>query len=183
MRYLALLRGVNVGGKNKISMPELRSQLEAAGFDNVSTYINSGNVLLESDQPAESVARKIESIIKQHFSLDSKLIKAGVFDLPALQTVVDDAPHRFGSKPEAYHSDVLFPLDGATSADIIAATETNPEVDKAWEMNGVVYYRRVSALRARSRLSKIIGKPVYKDTTIRSWNTTIKLLSLLADKK
>lgn len=179
MKYLVLLRGVNVGGKNKVSMAELKVHLSKAGFQDTSTYINSGNVFVSSDQPAKMVARKVEEVLQQNFTLDTGLIKVRAFDLPIMETIVTKAPHDFGTQPSTYHSDVLFPLDGTTSADIMAITETNPDVDTAWEANGVVYYQRVSALRTRSRLSKIIDKPVYKEITIRSWNTTIKLLALL----
>lgn len=179
MRYLCLLRGVNVGGKNKLPMAGLRKQLSEAGFKNVSSYINSGNILLESDMGPDKVSRLVESIITSSFKLDSELIKTCALSIPQLEQIVQRAPGGFGSQPEMYHSDVLFPMDGATSADIMSATHTNPDVDAAWEQNGVVYYQRLSALRTKSRLSRIMESPVYKSTTIRSWNTTNKLLELM----
>lgn len=179
MKYLVLLRGVNVGGKNKVSMTELKSVLAKAGLSNVSTYINSGNVLLESEQPATAVAQKVESIITQNFALDSELIKTVALSAKNLETIVSHAPDGFGSQPDTYHSDVLFPMDDVTADDVMGVISLNPEVDAAWTQNGVVYFQRVSALRTRSRLSRIIESPVYKSTTIRSWNTTVKLFALL----
>lgn len=179
MKYACLLRGVNVGGKNKVSMTELRTALEADGFTKVSTFINSGNVFVGSDLSGREVEKRLEAVIIRSFKLDSDLIKVRALTPAELQRIVQQAPAGFGAEPETYHSDVLFPMDGATSADVMTVTETNPEVDKAWEANGVVYYQRLSSLRTKSRLSKVISQPVYKNVTIRSWSTTQKLLSLL----
>lgn len=178
MRYLCLLRGVNVGGNNKVSMTELRTALESAGFNNVSTYINSGNVLFDTDLQPEKVRQLIEDLLSTKFKLDSNLNKVCLLTKEKLEEIVTRAPKDFGSKPEIYYSDVLFPID-ISSADIMRITEKHPDVDEAWESNGVVYYQRVGALRTKSRLSKIIAKPEYKSITIRSWNTTVKLLNLL----
>ncbi len=178
MRYLCLLRGVNVGGKNTVSMTDLKSHLWDDGFKNVSSYINSGNILLESPLTADTVGRRVEEVITRHFKTDSELIKVLVLNPVQLGQIVNNAPAGFGSQPEKYHSDVLFPM-GISSGEIIQVTEVNPEVDKAWQANGVVYFQRLSSERTKSRLNKIISQPVYKNVTIRSWNTTVKLLTLL----
>lgn len=170
---------MNVGGRNKVSMAELRTALETDGFTEVSTFINSGNVFVSSDLSDREVEKRLEAVITKSFKLESDLIKVRALTPAELQRIVQQAPAGFGAEPEIYHSDALFPMDGATSADIMAVTETNPEVDKAWEANGVVYYQRVSSLRTKSRLSKVISQPVYKNVTIRSWSTTVKLLNLL----
>lgn len=179
MNYLCLLRGINVGGKNKISMTELKSHLTAAGFKDVTSYINSGNILLESDKEPADTARAVEAVITKNFKLDSELIKVSALSSGQLEDIVKKAPKGFGSQPDVYHSDVLFPMDGASSTDIMVATQMHPDVDRAWEQNGVVYYQRVSALRTKSRLNRLLESPVYKSTTIRSWSTTTKLLALM----
>ena len=76
--YLVLLRGINVGGKNKVPMAALRTTLEGLGFENVSTYIASGNVFLDSDLTAPKVASKIEAALPKAFKLDAELIKVAV---------------------------------------------------------------------------------------------------------
>ncbi len=70
-----LLRGINVGGKNIVPMVGLKSCLEELGFANVSTYIASGNVILESDKPASEIEAQIEAALIKSFKLDSELIK------------------------------------------------------------------------------------------------------------
>lgn len=178
MRYLCLLRGINVGGKNKVSMTALKTHLEDAGFTHISTYINSGNVMLESDKAQDDIDRAIEKLLSNKFTLDSELIKICSLSQVQLEAIVKKAPKGFGTQPDTYHSDVLFPID-VSSGDIMQATSPHPEVDAAWEANGVVYYRRLSSQRTKSRLNRIMGNPVYKSTTIRNWNTTTKLLHLL----
>ncbi|MGH7241504.1 MAG: DUF1697 domain-containing protein, partial [Candidatus Saccharimonadales bacterium] len=75
MKYIVLFRGINVGGKNKLPMADLKQCLEQLGYTNVSTYIASGNALLESDKPAEKIQTEIEQILPRTFKLDSELVK------------------------------------------------------------------------------------------------------------
>lgn len=178
MKYLCLLRGVNVGGKNKVSMSELKTGLEKVGFTEVFTYINSGNVIVETTlKSPREVEKTVEKLLPTLFKLDTAIIKIRAINQADLKTVVEKAPKGFGTKPEIYHSDVLFPMD-ATSKEIFQETEMREGVDDGWEANGVVYYQRLSAERTKSKLGKIIAKPIYKSITIRSWQTTVKLLAL-----
>jgi uncharacterized protein (DUF1697 family) len=73
--YVILMRGINVGGKNKIPMSDLKKCLEDLGFSNVSTYIASGNVILKSDKRAKEVKAQIEEVLPERFKLDNELIK------------------------------------------------------------------------------------------------------------
>lgn len=180
--YVVLLRGINVGGKNKISMSELKGRLEELGCRNVATYINSGNVLLQSDLSAETLGAKIETILSRHFKLDNSIIKVLVLSGKQLQAIIDEKPHGFGEEPEKYHSDVIF-LMGIDAAQTMQVFNPREGVDTVWQGNGVVYSQRLSALRAKSRLSKIMSTPAYKSMTIRNWNTTTKLLELIRSRQ
>jgi uncharacterized protein (DUF1697 family) len=179
--YVILLRGINVGGKNKIAMTELKRYLEELDYQNVRTYISSGNVILDTDDRIEVITDAIQNMLIKKFKLDSALIKVLVFSHKQLETIVNHAPKSFGKHPDTYYSDVLFVI-GNTSAEVMSQIETHPEVDTAWEGNGVVYFQRVSAMRTKSRLGRIVAKPIYKSITIRSWNTTTKLLNLISDR-
>jgi uncharacterized protein (DUF1697 family) len=176
--YVILLRGINVGGKNIVPMVSLKNCLEELGFANVSTYIASGNVILESDKPATQVEAQIEAALMKSFKLDSALIKVLALTRHQLQAVIDNKPEGFGDQPEKYHSDTIF-LMGIDSAQAIPVFNPREGVDKVWPGNGVIYSQRLSAERTKSRLSKIMASPLYKSMTIRSWNTTIKLLNIL----
>jgi len=177
-KFVVFLRGINVGGKNKVAMAELKTCLEKLGFQNVSTYIASGNVILQSDKPVSIVKEIIEEELPKSFKLDSKLIKVLVLSLKQLQEIVDTKPSGFGEHPDKFHSDVIFLMD----IDVTEALKVfNPKegVDRIWPGKQVVYSQRLSELRTKSRLSKIVGTPAYKSMTIRTWGTTTKLLDLL----
>ncbi len=178
--YVILLRGINVGGKNKVPMAELKQCLEALGFLNVLTYIASGNVLLQSKKSAAEVKDAIEAVLPKKFKLDSELIKVLVLDRKQLQAVIDMRPKGFGDQPDTYYSDAIFLMDIALD-DALLVFNPREGVDKIWPGTGVIYSQRLGAERVKSRLSKIIGTPVYKSMTIRSWNTTTKLLQLLTE--
>ncbi|MCO8276794.1 DUF1697 domain-containing protein [Actinoplanes sp. TRM 88003] len=179
--FLILLRGINVGGKNKVAMAELRTFLEGLGFLDVSTYIVSGNVILSSDLTAAKLASRIEAELPKAFKLDSELIKVHVLTKAELKAVVDDRPKGFGDHPEKYHSDAIF-LIGVDVAEAMPIFNPREGVDRVWPGRGVVYSERLSAQRTKSRLSSIIASPLYKSMTIRSWNTTVKLLNMMDGK-
>ncbi len=176
--YVALLRGINVGGKNKVSMAELRHLLEKEGCKNVTTYINSGNVLLQSELSPAVLGSKVEKILSKNFKLDSSIIKVLVLTEEQLSAVFNEKPEGFGDQPEKYHSDVIF-LIGISANDVMPVFKRREGVDEVWQGNAVVYSQRLSALRTKSRLNKIMNTPAYKSMTIRNWNTTIKLYNLL----
>ena len=178
--YVILLRSINVGGKNKVPMAGLRRCLEDLGFSNVTTYIASGNVIVKSDKPAAEIQNLIEEALPKNFKLDSEIIKALVLSLGQLQAVINNKPEGFGEHPEKYHSDAIF-LMGIDAAQAMPVFDPREGVDKVWPGDGVIYSQRLSAERTKSRLSKIMGSPLYKSMTIRSWSTTIKLLDLLKD--
>ncbi len=178
MRYVALLRGINVGGKNKVPMAQLRHHLEDAGYKNVRTYINSGNVLFESDLSASTLGASIEGILTRNFTLDSSLIKVLVLTSEQLNAIVADRPDGFGEQPDVYHSDVIF-LIGISANDAIKIFRPKEGVDVVRQGSGVIYSQRLSKLRTKSRLNRVMGTPDYKLMTIRNWNTTIKLFELI----
>lgn len=174
-RYVALLRGINVGGKNPVAMAALREAFERAGFDDVSTYIQSGNVLFSSPAPAAELESRIEAAIEETLGLDVVVV---VRSERQLRAVVDRAPGEFGEHPDCYHSDVVFLKAPLTAAGAMGVVQLRDGVDEVWAGTGVVYFARLSAERARSKMSKIIGTPEYQLMTIRSWATTTKLLAL-----
>ena len=176
--YVILLRGINVGGKNKVPMAGLKMCLEKLGLSDVSTHIASGNAFLKSDKPAAEIEAQIEKTLPEQFQLDSELIKVLALDRGRLESIVNNKPKGFGEQPDKYHSDVIF-LMGIDMSE--AMPEFNPRegVDKIWSGDGVVYSQRLTAQRTKSRLNSIMATPAYKSMTIRSWSTTTKLLQLL----
>ena len=179
--YVILLRGINVGGKNKVPMTGLKKCLEELGFSNVSTYIASGNVILKSDKRADEIKAQIEEVLPESFKLDNELIKVLVLTRKQLQAVIDNKPEGFGEQPEKYHSDAIF-LMGIDSAQAMPVFNPREGVDKVWPGDGVIYSQRLSSQRTKSRLNKIMATPEYKSMTIRNWTTTTKLLEILKNR-
>jgi uncharacterized protein (DUF1697 family) len=175
-QYVALLRGINVGGKNPVPMAKLRSTMEAAGYERVRTYIQSGNVLFETDRPAKELESHIEAALEQAFATALVVV---VRSEQQLRKVVAKAPEGFGSRADEHHSDAVFLKAPLTSAQAMRVVQLRDGVDAAWPGTGVVYFQRLSARRTQSRMSKIVGTPEYQRMTIRSWSTTRKLVDLL----
>jgi uncharacterized protein (DUF1697 family) len=175
--YIVLLRGINVGGKNKVPMAALRTCLEALGYARVATYIASGNVILDSDNHPDVIKARIEAALPEHFQLDDALIKVLVLSRDRLQAMVDNKPEGFGDEPATYHSDAIF-LISIAAAEAMPLFNPREGVDKVWQGDGVVYSQRLTAQLTKSRLGKIILSPLYKSMTIRSWSTTLALLAM-----
>ena len=176
--YAVLIRGINVGGKSKVSMATLKKCLEKLGFSDVSTYIASGNVILKSDKKASEIKSEIEKMLPKNFELSNELTKVLVLTPSQLKSVIANKPKGFGEEPAKYHSDAIFLID-IKPAQAMAVFDPREGVDKIWKGKGVIYSQRLSAERTKSRLNKIIGTPAYKCMTIRNWNTTTKLFELL----
>ncbi len=172
---MALLRGINVGGRNPVSMADLRATFEAEGFTAVQTYIQSGNVIFESARPAGSLGADIEAMLERRLGLPVMVV---VRSHRQLRTIVDEAPTGFGQQPDRYHSDVVFLKAPLTSRAAMRIVELREGVDRAWPGAGVLYFERLSARRSQSRMSRLVSTPEYQRMTIRSWATTTNLLQL-----
>jgi uncharacterized protein (DUF1697 family) len=175
-QYVALLRGINVGGKSIIKMVDLKARLDAAGFANVATYIQSGNVLFEAPKTdPDKLADKMNVALK---SLGYKAPTV-VFSYDEMKAVVTKAPKGFGSDLAKYRCDVFFLKSPLTPQEVVAKTSLKEGVDAIAAGPGVVYFWRVAAKAAQSRVNRMAVSPMYQNMTIRNWNTTTKLLALM----
>jgi uncharacterized protein (DUF1697 family) len=175
--HVALLRGINVGGKNLIKMPALKACFEANGFEAVATYIQSGNVLFASSETRTAeLTRLIEAMLAEAFDYVPTVV---VRNRKQMRAVVDGAPEGFGAEPKKYRYDVIFLKEPLTARTAMKSVPTNPFVDEAYAGTGVLYFSRLIAKATQSRLNKIISSSIYPSVTIRNWNTTTKLLRLM----
>jgi len=175
--YIALLRGINVGGKNLIKMADLRLCFEENGFLEVSTYIASGNVLFRSpSRSGKGLGQEVERMLSKRFGYEARAV---VVAETALRKVVEDAPRGFGKRPDDFKSDVIFLRPPLTAAKAIKEVSTREGVDKAFRGRGVLYFSRTKDGAARSHLGRITQSPIYSEITIRSWSTTVKLVGKL----
>ncbi len=177
-RYVALLRGINVGGKNPIPMPALKTCFEDAGFEDVGTYIQSGNVVFTGPPSSQAaLTERIERSIRDAFAhYEASVV---VRSRTQMRAIVDRAPKGFGREPAEFRYDVCFLKPSVTSKQIVAAVPTKEGVDRIWAGTGVVYFSRLTSRATSSRLNRVASLPVYQQMTIRNWNTTTKLRKLL----
>lgn len=173
--YVALLRGINVGGNNIIRMADLRASFEKMGFEKVHSYIQSGNVLFSTDKSAQDLESKIEKNLSVAFGYNSTVV---VVQGKFIDEVVKNAPKGFGSKPDEYKYDFIFLKRPLLAKEAINNISVRDGIDTAHVGNGVLYFSRLTAKLSQSHLSKIVKSPIYKQITIRNWNTTTKLLAL-----
>ena len=176
-QYLALLRGINVGGNNIIKMTDLKACFENKGFADVRTYIQSGNVLFKSTEKDKlKLTHKIEKALSERFSYESRLV---IVAYKELKRVVDEAPKGFGKDLDKYRCDVIFLKEPLTARDAMKNVSTKDGVDNAYMGKYVLYFSRLTSKATQSHLTKIIALPMYQNMTIRNWNTTTKLLALM----
>jgi uncharacterized protein (DUF1697 family) len=177
VQYVALLRGVNVGGKNKVPMAQLRAAAEAMGLADVATYIASGNLLFRAPrQRADELAARLEAELSAQLGLGLKVV---LLTEGQLRRVVRAAPPGFGAKTD--RCDVIF-LRRLTPRRAFALLEMKEGVDRGWKGPGVVYFSRLAARASSSRLSRFAALPEYSEVTVRSWSTTVKLLALVGSR-
>jgi uncharacterized protein (DUF1697 family) len=175
VNYLALLRGINVGGRSLMRMADLRAAFEEMEFAEVATYIQSGNVLFRAPrQKREALAARIEAELSRRFGWE---LRAVLLTEAQLRAVVEGAPPGFGS--ESHLCDVLFLRKPLTPKKALRLIELRDGVDSVGEGKGVLYFSRLASRASGSRLSRFVALPEYQNVTVRSWSTTRKLLELV----
>ena len=176
-QYVALLRGINVGGNNLIKMADLKACFEAMGMSNVRTYIQSGNVLFaSSEHDAIKLTEVVEGALADAFHYQARAV---LVSKQQLREVVGKAPKGFGSQPAEYRYNVLFLKPPLTASKAMQDIPVREGVDQVFAGERVVYHIRLESRATQSYLGKIVGTPVYQCMTIRNWNTTNKLLVML----
>ena len=130
-RYVALLRGINVGGKNAIPMPALKACFEDAGFEDVGTYIQSGNVVFSGPSSSQAaLTRRVERTIRKAFAhYDASVV---VRSRSQMRAIVDKSPKGFGREPAKYRYDVCFLKPSLTAKQVVAPSRRR----RAWTASG-----------------------------------------------
>jgi uncharacterized protein (DUF1697 family) len=180
VNYLALLRGVNVGGKGLLRMSELKACLEKAGFAEVRTYIQSGNVLFVAAKTETSrLAQKMEAAIEKKFAMKVGVV---VFAESEWREIVERAPKSWGEKKDWRHN-LLALLPGTNPTDVMKAVGAlKPEIEAMTSGRGVLYQSLSIDSLGRTNSGKLAGHPIYRRITVRNHNTARKLAELLRSK-
>lgn len=173
---IALLRGINVGGKNLLDMPDLSACFRDAGYRDVRTYIQSGNVLFTADPAAgPELEDAVERMLKERFEIPILVVVRSRDELAA---TIAGAPANHGS--EELRSDVFFLKHPLTAEAVYAdLPELREGVDSVALGPGAIYFSRVAAQASQTRITRLMSMPVFRQMTVRSWRTTTRLLEML----
>lgn len=176
MIYVALLRGINVGGNAKVDMKTLRDTFESLGFNDVSTYINSGNIIFETALDNErTICHEIEAAVEATFG----------FQVPVIVRSKENISHLCSHAPADWmnnkdqKTDVMFLWDEADKSDILDRIGYNPKIEIMKHTDRAVLWHIDRKYVTRSRVLRMIGTPLYKQITIRNINTLRKLNELM----
>jgi len=174
--FVALLRGVNVGGNNMISMKSLKASFEAMGFTNVSTYINSGNIIFQSkeDDPRK-LEKKIEQMLSSDYQLESKVV---LRSLSEMEKLVKTLPQNWGDNSD-WRFNVIFLRHSIDSEKILDELPANSDVEEVLYRPGTLLWSVQASEANRSKFVKLSTRKSFKDMTVRNLNTTRKLYELM----
>lgn len=176
MRHVALLRGINVGGNTLVKMADLKACFEQLGFERVSTYIASGNVLFDSDDKGAPLEERIERAIEARLGLPVKVV---VLDRAAYARIVKAIPEAWVGD-DALRANVAFVRRGTDAREIVRELQPDPAIEQVKAIKGAILWATRRDALNRSVMRKLIGGAAYKELTVRSLNTTLKLQELIA---
>lgn len=172
--YIALLRGINVGGNNKLPMKALTALLEAMGLQKVKTYIQSGNVVFQSERTdSAALAKAITAAIAQAHGFAPQVF---LLDIQALEAAMAANPYPEGTdEPKSLH---LFFLDGIPQKTKLAALEALKAPNERFALIEQVFYLHAPDGIGRSKLAESIGKGVGVSLTARNWRTVSTIFEM-----
>ncbi|PAE31355.1 DUF1697 domain-containing protein [Bacillus sp. 7884-1] len=176
MVYIALLRGINVGGKNKIDMKLLKQTFERVGMNDVVTYINTGNIIFSYSGLSKSeLSRILEEAIHHDFGLQIKVVIRSVEDV---REIINAIPDTWKNDKEMT-SDVLFLWDEIDDESVIENLVIKPNIDRVKYVPGAILWSVDKKNVTKSGKPKIVGTKIYKQVTIRNVNTARKIYELM----
>lgn len=180
MVFVALLRGINVGGNNKIDMKQLKRTFEGIGLSDVATYINTGNIIFtDGARSAQELSGKLEEAIAAGFGLT---IKVMVRTLDEIKGIMDKLPDHWTNDTNM-KSDVLYLWDEINDESVLEKLTFKPEVDRVIYVHGAILWSYDRDNAGKSGMNKIIGTKVYQQTTVRNVNTARKIYELMQAAK
>jgi uncharacterized protein (DUF1697 family) len=176
MVYIALLRGINVGGKNKIDMRLLKKAFEQVGMNSVVTYINSGNIIFTyNSQSKTKIAHILEMAIQENFELQIKVL---VLSLDDIKRVMFSLPESW-TNDEMMKSDVLFLWDDINEESVLDKLVIKPGIETVIYVSGAILWSVDKKNVTKSGMLKLVGSEMYRQMTIRNVNTTRKIYELM----
>jgi len=176
MTFVALLRGINVGGNTTVAMPALKRLFERLGFGAVRTYINSGNVIFTaSTASARALEDSIEKALEKEFGVSIRVV---VKSLPEMKRIVAAMPGTWND-PERWRANVIFLSHRIDKPSITKEVRFDAKIETLTYAKGALFWAVGWDDRTRSQVAKINRSPIFKEMTVRNPNTTRKILELM----
>ena len=174
--FLALLRAVNVGGKNMISMASLKSSFEKLGFEAVTTYINSGNIIFKTKPvDARKLEAKIEEMLAKEYKLENKVV---VRSFSEISDLVESLPKDWNGDTR-WRYNVIFLRHSIASVEILDRLNPKSDIEQVLYRPGTLLWSvRVSEV-SRTTMIKLSAQKIFQEMTVRNLNTTRKLYHLM----
>lgn len=167
MKYIVLLRGINVGGNRKVEMKKLKILFEKLDYQNVSTYINSGNVIFESTRNKKLLTQEITKNLKEEFGFEiPTLLKTD----KEMQKIAQAIPDKWQNNTQE-KTDVAYLFEDVDSKKIFGELPMNRDYINIIYVKGAVIWNVNRKNYNKSRLNKVIGHKVYQSMTVRNVNT------------
>lgn len=174
--YIALLRGINVGGHKIVKMEALRKVLADNGFDAVKTYIQSGNIILKASKSnAEKLAEKISHLIENEFGF---LVPVIVLELQLLKDVIAHNPFLTEKYKDESYLHATFLSDNPSTVVIEEIVANNQDDDELMVGEKVLYLYCPNSYSKSKLTNAFLEKKLKLHTTTRNWRTTLKLLEI-----
>lgn len=179
MKYVVLLRGVNVGGNHRVPKAEFQQVLENLGFRDVVIYINSGNAVFASD--SKVLASDVQRALESHFGFDIPTLVLSGDKIKAIAAAILPEWTNDPPKPDksGQKSDVLYLFDEANSPDVIDKLGCRPDIETMVYVDGAVLANITRRNQMKGSLQKVIGTKLYNQMTVRNVNTARKLAELI----
>lgn len=177
-RYIAFLRGINVSGKNKITMAELKIGFEKIGFEAVRTYLNSGNVIFSSDKDdIDDFRSQIETMVKNQFGLD---IPTFVISQEELENILHNAPDWWDNGNKEIYDNLIFIMPPAVFLDVFAEIgEPKKELEKIVNYKETIFWSfSRKDYQKTNWWSKTASVSIRNKLTIRTANTVKKIIKM-----
>jgi len=174
--FVALLRGVNVGGNNMISMKALKESFVRMGFAQVATYINSGNIIFKTkESDPRKLEKKIEQMLVKEYELDSRVV---IRSLAEMEELVKSLPESWNSNSN-WRYNVIFLRHTVDSEEILTDVPIKEDIEEVFYRPGTLLWSAQVDELNRTNMLKLAKRKLYLEMTVRNTNTTKKLCELM----
>lgn len=167
MRYIVLLRGINVGGKNKVEMVRLKRLLQSLGYTNIGTYLNSGNAMFDSEENQNNIEKILSKAFEEEFGFSTPILIKSKSEITA---IADSIPDEWLNDKDQ-KTDVAYLFADIDYEEVLDEIPVKTEYAEIIYVKGAVIWHIMKKDYSRSQLNKLIGRKIYQQMTVRNVNT------------